>query len=225
MRHLLKFSLAIAAVILLIMTSSSAFADEGGGSASKTPPSRWSLDEWLKQKQRNRLMDQWLSIHESSPYEFFVGADGMSISATSDATGSNQQVVNNAYRASVGAYATNVGLEGVYENLTDLNSKSAEGSFHVRLLGTSVRSTSLDAHYAIKNRDENGDDHQQPFQPLSQDDAAGVEGGGRRADAALEQGGGLAERIVHAGVAGLQFVGRCVAVEQDFHSGVIHPVE
>lgn len=127
----------------------SALAAEG---ASKPPPSRWSLDQWLKQKQQNRLMDQWLALHESSPYEFYLGADGTSIAASSDVTGSSQQIVNNAIRARVGAYASIVGLEATYENLPDLNSSSADGSFHVRLLGTSVRSTHLDAYYSVKNR-------------------------------------------------------------------------
>jgi hypothetical protein len=69
-------------------------------------------------------------------------------------TGSNQQIVNNAVRARLGAYASIVGLEGTYENLPDLNSSSADGAFHVRLLGTSVRSTHLDAYYSIKYRQE-----------------------------------------------------------------------
>ncbi|MEK7357623.1 MAG: hypothetical protein AAB250_14320, partial [Bdellovibrionota bacterium] len=123
----------------------------------KAPPSRWSLDEWLKQKNQNRLMDQWLAHQASNPYEFFLSADGTSIAAGSDLTGPNQQVSNNAARARFGAYASIVGLEGSYENLPDLNASSADGSFHVRLLGTSVRSTYLDVHYSIKNRNENGE--------------------------------------------------------------------
>ncbi|MES2962410.1 MAG: hypothetical protein V4760_00875 [Bdellovibrionota bacterium] len=126
-------------------------------SAAKPVPSRWSLDEWLAQKNRNRLMDQWLALQSSSPYEFYLSADGTSIAAGSDVTGTNQQIVNNAVRARFGAYASIVGLEGSYENLPDLKSSSADGSFHVRLLGTSVRSTYLDAHYSLKYRNENGE--------------------------------------------------------------------
>jgi hypothetical protein len=124
---------------------------------AKPPPSRWSLDQWLKQKNQNRLMDQWLALQSSSPYEFYLSADGTSIAASSDTTGNAQQIVNNAVRARIGAYASIVGLEGSYENLPDLHSSSADGSFHVRLLGTSVRSTYLDAHYSLKYRNENGD--------------------------------------------------------------------
>jgi hypothetical protein len=35
--------------------------------------SRWSLAEWLDQRDRMRLMDLWLAIHSPSPYEFYVG--------------------------------------------------------------------------------------------------------------------------------------------------------
>jgi hypothetical protein len=152
--------IAALAVVFLTARTVPAAAQEG----AKAPPSRWSLDQWLKQKQQNRLMDQWLAMNQSSPYEFFVSADGTSIASGNDATGSTQQISNNAVRARFGAYASIVGLEGTYENLPDLNSSSADGAFHVRLLGTSVRSTYLDAHYSLKNRTENGETirHQGP---------------------------------------------------------------
>lgn len=152
-RLILASSIFVLTAIVLLLDTPSAAAEEG----TKPPPSRWSLDQWLQQKQRNRLMDQWLAMNQSSPYEFFVSADGTSIATGSDSTGSAQQISNNAVRARVGAYASIVGLEGTYENLPDLNSSSADGSFHVRLLGTSVRSTYLDAHYSLKNRSENGE--------------------------------------------------------------------
>lgn len=136
-----------------LFASPFASAEDG----KKPVPSRWSLDEWLKQKQRNRLMDQWLAMNQSSPYEFYLSADGTSIAQTDATTGSTPQIVNNAVRARIGAYASIVGLEAAYENWPDLQASSADGSFHVRLLGTSVRSTYLDAHYSLKYRTENGE--------------------------------------------------------------------
>lgn len=35
--------------------------------------SRWSLADWLDQRDHMRLMDLWLALHSPSPYEFYVG--------------------------------------------------------------------------------------------------------------------------------------------------------
>src|SRR4051812_14872269 len=33
---------------------------------------RWSLAEWLDQRDRMRMMDLWLALHSPSPYEFYL---------------------------------------------------------------------------------------------------------------------------------------------------------
>lgn len=37
--------------------------------------SRWSLQDWLKTRDRMRLMDLWLALHTPSPFEFYAGGD------------------------------------------------------------------------------------------------------------------------------------------------------
>ena len=36
---------------------------------------RWNLADWIDQRDRMRMMDLWLALHSSSPYEFFLGGD------------------------------------------------------------------------------------------------------------------------------------------------------
>ena len=51
----------------------------GSGTPSKKSQakegSRWTLQEWMAQKQRNSLMDQWLMMNSPSPFEFFISGD------------------------------------------------------------------------------------------------------------------------------------------------------
>src|SRR5690606_14405391 len=37
--------------------------------------SRWTLEGWLAQRDRMRLMDLWLALHSPSPYEFYLGGE------------------------------------------------------------------------------------------------------------------------------------------------------
>lgn len=64
----------ITAVIALLTCSTPGFGGDTTVVVTEKQ-SRWSLSEWLEQRDKMRLMDLWLALHSPSPYEFFIGAD------------------------------------------------------------------------------------------------------------------------------------------------------
>lgn len=128
-------------------------------SAEAKAASRWTLDEWLRQKERNRWMDQWLALHSSESYELFTSADWLSRSTESRdlTTQTLTKTVASSVRARVGAYASIVGLEGEYESALERRSSAALGEFHLRLIGTSNQSTHLTLHYGLQFRTEDSE--------------------------------------------------------------------
>lgn len=94
--------------------------------------SRWSLNEWLATKERNRLMDMWLAIHTPSPYEAFASFD------SSFAEGYSGRF--RISRANFGMYATIFGLEGQYESAPE---SRWNAFFNLRLLGFDSQGTNL----------------------------------------------------------------------------------
>lgn len=105
--------------------------------------SRWSLESWLAQRDRNRLMDLWLAMHSPSPYEFKLGGSYNSYSTTvSDVSSSNT-----SYSGNLSAYAEFIGLSAEYENNTAEQYNDLAGMLNVRLLGNSLQNTSFTIHY------------------------------------------------------------------------------
>lgn len=109
--------------------------------AEEKTKSRWTLAEWLEQRDRNRLMDLWLVYHSPSPYEFFVYGDQSSYTVKTDnpVTESNHLV----YRGGIGAYASLIGLQIQHENNTRESFNDVNGILHLRLLGNAYQSTNL----------------------------------------------------------------------------------
>lgn len=109
---------------------------------------RWTLEEWLAQRDRNRMMDLWLAQNShSSPFEFFL--EGKSINYNeSDGTGSNQQN-NNLYSGMVAAYAGLAGLRGGYDSDQEHRSKWS-GSFNLRVFGRGLQDTHINIEYGLQ---------------------------------------------------------------------------
>jgi hypothetical protein len=111
--------------------------------------SRWTLQEWLAQKDKNRMMDLWLAMYKPSPYEFYIqgSADQYDYKTNSSKT--------NAYRSYSGAmafYALVMGLEGQYENNTAEGYQDLAGLVNLRIAGNAVQSTHLSLNYGSKRR-------------------------------------------------------------------------
>lgn len=114
---------------------------------------RWTLQEWLEQKNRNYMMDLWLGMYAPSPYEFFVSgaydsydlSTSIAPSATADTKASHK-----TYSGSVGAFATIIGLIGEHENNTEEGYNDTTGSFNLRILGNAVQGTHLMLQYGLR---------------------------------------------------------------------------
>lgn len=131
-----------------------------GKKADSKEKSRWTLQEWLAQKQRNQLMDLWLGMYAPSPYEFYLSGTYQAYDKLEsiDPNPSNTADTKSSYRSyagSVGAYATVVGLVGELENNTEDGYNDSAGSFNLRVLGNSVQGTHLILNYGQRTRKQN----------------------------------------------------------------------
>jgi hypothetical protein len=111
--------------------------------------SRWTLQEWLEQKDRNRMMDLWLFMYKPSPYEFFIQGSVDQYDLKTDG------VKINGYRSYSGAaafYAMILGLEVQYENNTPEGYQDLAGLINVRIAGNAVQSTHLSLNYGSKRK-------------------------------------------------------------------------
>ncbi len=129
----------------------------GGGSggygwssrAEARASSRWTLQEWLAQKQRNNLMDQWLLMHSPSPYEFFLSGAYWSYDSQID---QQPKVSHTSLVGSAAAYAEAVGITGEYQNNVAENYNDVAGMLSLRILGNSLQTTSLTLHAGQRTR-------------------------------------------------------------------------
>ncbi|MBX3019061.1 MAG: hypothetical protein KF767_14330 [Bdellovibrionaceae bacterium] len=118
--------------------------------------SRWTLAEWLEQKERNRMMDLWLGMYAPSPYEFILSGqyepyevnvwNGLTETRTKHTSGSG----------SVAFYALILGVEAGYENNVQEGYTNVEGLVNLRVLGNSNQSTHLNLSYGARRKSFGG---------------------------------------------------------------------
>ena len=109
--------------------------------ASYRETKRWTLQEWLAQKNQNALMDQWLIMNSPSPFEFMLGGG-----TTNYKTRIENPFSETSFTSSSGefaAYAQAVGLSVEYENNLKESYNDVSGLLNFRILGNSLQSTSL----------------------------------------------------------------------------------
>ncbi|MEN0058153.1 MAG: hypothetical protein AAGB31_04915 [Bdellovibrio sp.] len=119
--------------------------------AANREKSRWSLTEWLEMKNRNRMMDMWLSFNSPSPFEFMLG--GAYNSFKTEVEGSSDSESATSFSGEFAAYAQFVGVSGEYENNTAEKYNDLAGMLNIRLLGNSIQNTSFTIHYGQRTRD------------------------------------------------------------------------
>lgn len=98
----------------------------------KKSTQRWTLQEWLSQKERNRWMDQWLALHTPTPYEFSLELQTLNYTIVSLDSLPQHRTVSGMFTA----YATLVGLSFQNTNNASEGFIDNTGYFHLRLLGT-----------------------------------------------------------------------------------------
>lgn len=136
-------------LLLLIIWTAPAVAKDMNERASARAASRWTLQEWLEQKDRNRMMDLWLSMNSPSPYEFMLG--GASVWSTRSQEGAPDET-STLFSGEISAYARFVGLTVEYENNTPAKSSDVAGTLNLRLFGNSLQNSSLSLHGGQRTR-------------------------------------------------------------------------
>lgn len=111
--------------------------------------SRWSLADWLQQKQKNQLMDMWLAKNSlSSHFESFLEARSVNYGLSNGQIGSEVEN-HNIYGAALAAYAGVAGLRGTYDS--DSQERSGwSGSVNLRLLGQAMQDTHINIEYGLR---------------------------------------------------------------------------
>jgi hypothetical protein len=146
----------------LIVSQGLAQTGRGGGprfdfrkKAESKENKRWTLGEWLEQKDRSYLMDLWLGMYAPSPYEFFLSGSYLTydqmVSLTPAAT-PDAKYSHKSYSGSIGAFALVMGLVAEYENNTEEGYNDLLGSLNVRVLGNAVQGTHLILSYGLRTR-------------------------------------------------------------------------
>lgn len=152
-------------LLCIISFSTASFAQQSGGSrwgsgidftqrAANREKGRWSLSEWMEMKNRNRMMDMWLSMNSPSPFEFSLG--GAYNSYRTQIQGSGSETSANSFSGDFSAYAQFIGVTAEYENNTQEQYNDLSGMLNVRLLGNSIQNTSFTIHYGQRTREAAG---------------------------------------------------------------------
>lgn len=119
--------------------------------AQKKEGSRWTLQEWLQQKERNQMMDLWLAMYAPSPYEFYLKGSYLSYKAKSDPVTTEEKSYQ-SYAGGLGAYATIIGLTVDYENNSQESYNDLSGALNLRIMGNAVQGTHLTLRYGQRTR-------------------------------------------------------------------------
>ncbi len=114
---------------------------------------RWSIADWMSTKQQVALMDQWLALNSSANVfdVYFFGSTGSyGLRSTSDPSTDTKDNDLLNYRA--GVFFSILGAEGELER--DPAGDTIERNyFSLRLLGSSMQSTSLVAKFGLRKHD------------------------------------------------------------------------
>lgn len=142
-------TLAFACLSLAIVTTAEVAQGQSrnGGFTARAQAreaSRWTLQEWLEQRDRNRMMDLWLSMNSPSPFEFMIGISHLSTKY--DTVPATTESNNVSLAGELHAYAQFVGLTVEHENNAKAGVSDLGGMLNIRLLGNSLQNSSLTLH-------------------------------------------------------------------------------
>lgn len=122
--------------------------------AEQKQGSRWTLEDWLAQKERNKMMDLWLAMYSPSPYEFFVSVQKAELKRTPSTASSNAEHL----RGRIGAYATVLGLEFDYEKNDELT--DFQGALNLRIAGNAQQGTHLNLLGGLRTLENSTDSYE-----------------------------------------------------------------
>lgn len=152
--RLTRLCFSISIVFLFMGHHSKAEGESWNQKTEKKAAQRWTLQEWLQQKDRNRWMDQWLQMHTPTPYEFALELASVSYTISSDDQLPQHKTVSGSFIA----YASLVGLEFQNNNNASEGIIDNTGLFHMRLLGAADQGTHLTMSLGQQTRHYNNTD-------------------------------------------------------------------
>lgn len=152
--------------VLAFIVSQMAWAQSSGGSsggssrpwllstgAEARAAKRFTLYEWLENKDRRALMDMWLSLNTPSPYEFMLGGTLLQYESSSViAAGTPTKKNYKSMEGEVQAYARFVGLTAQYQNNNEEAFNDVTGIFNLRVFGNTLQGSHITFHYGLRTR-------------------------------------------------------------------------
>ncbi len=134
------------------------------GSAAREAK-RFTLQEWLENKDRRALMDMWLSINTPSPYEFVISGALQNYTLSTTSSGVTISQSNSIIAGEVTAYAKLVGVTLEHTNNQAEKFNDVTGIFNLRVFGHTVQGSHLTLHYGLRTRTASNGSYRlnQPF--------------------------------------------------------------
>ncbi len=133
-------------IAILILTVSGFFAQAEIRGARRSDPKEnvsWNLADWMAQKQKFTLMDEWLAVNKQKKvFEFILDGGQINYDLSTGASTSKNKIAH--YSAAF--YFSIFGIEGGIENSNE-DRDSTFGQLNLRLLGQSSQTTSVTAGY------------------------------------------------------------------------------
>ena len=156
MRHLVLAT-------ILFFSYFNVWAQSTGGGSSSRPwllsssaaareSKRFTLQEWLENRDRRALMDMWLSLNTPSPYEFILSGSMFHYSLENTISNSTTTKTIDGYSAELSAYARFVGVTAEYTNNTQEGFNDVTGIFNLRIFGQTVQGSHMTLHYGLRTR-------------------------------------------------------------------------
>ncbi len=152
MLNILKNAISLSFLFYVAVGEAQDKGSKGGlfQRASHKETKRWSLQEWLETKERNRMMDLWLAVNSPSPYEgmFSLANHGYQTKVSPADNGPTYSTIS----GQAAAYASLIGLSVEYNKNEQENFNDLTGLFNLRVFGNSIQSTNLTLHVGQRTR-------------------------------------------------------------------------
>lgn len=113
---------------------------------------RFTLQEWLENKDRRALMDMWLTINTPSPYEFVVSSALQNYNLGVSSGGLSTSQSHSVLTGDLSAYARFVGVSLEHTNNQAEGFNDITGIFNLRVFGNTVQGSHLTFHYGLRTR-------------------------------------------------------------------------
>lgn len=121
--------------------------------AQEREQKRWTLEEWMAQQDRNRMMDLWLAMNSPSPYEAMVGFNYSSYAKeTTNPTSMLGSIESGLIEFH--AYSQIFGVSAEYENNNRESYNDLTGMLNIRIFGNSINNSHITLSYGLRTRNQ-----------------------------------------------------------------------